>query len=125
VEDSCRAKGARIPSGGLFFKYHPAFICDDCHLHFPVSSRSAYTKRMRSNNDFTCNECLEIRLQQEKEDAHKLLEAYKSENFQATFNIETLTAVEILALLSLPIMRSNNTERLLGETPEDISITGV
>src|SRR5699024_9539573 len=25
----------------------------------------------------------------------------------------------------LPIMRSNNTERLLGETPEDISITGV
>lgn len=108
-----------------FLASHPAFSCEDCLCKFPIKNRASYQARMRLFNNFLCCECLDIRKIKVVDEAREVIQQYKDYYLQETFDLESLSIEEVLALLSISAGRVENSDKFLCESPDDISITGI
>lgn len=102
-----------------------AFSCEDCMQKKPATSRTNYSQRTKSKAAMICGECEALRRQRVRSEARQVIEKYKADNFQTQpYYIDALGFEESLALLAL---LSNHADEgyFIGESPDDITITGV
>lgn len=107
-----------------FLALHPAFICHDCNRKTPVKNRTEYISRIKKEGAVICSECHSLRHQRLIDDCYQILGKYKSEILKPVPYLERLTIEESLWLLSITAEQSEN-RKFLGESPADISVTGV
>lgn len=129
VDAYYRSEGARsvvsLMRKGSFSTSHPAFVCEECQYKFPVNSRADYRDRMKSSNSFVCRECLKTKENRLLEGAHKTIQKYKNENLKETFDLESLSTEEAIALLSISAGQVEGESKFLCESPDEVLMTGI
>lgn len=91
----------QIVKGSLFSLPSINFRCRECGATIPVSNRTDYKARAKSEIAPSCQDCVEAGVISRLKTSQALVKAYNQETFSPKKYIDSLTLAEMLALLSL------------------------
>ena len=91
----------QIVKGSLFSLPSTNFRCRECGATIPVSNRTDYKARAKSEIAPSCQDCVEAGVVSRLKTSQALVKAYNQETFSPKKYIDSLTLAEMLALLSL------------------------
>ena len=113
-----------ILKGSYFSLNSTNFKCGTCGSTIPVKNRTEYKSRIKLSHQLTCSDCVRTMTFQKLEESLVLVDKYIIEHFSPTEYIETLTLVELFALLSFMIEKPFNYKNP-SDPANNIKISGI